>query len=179
MRRMSEALTDAPVLPLLICPDPKLRKQARAVTLADKEEVAKLLPAMFATMYKAPGIGLAAPQVGVLLRVVVVDISPEGEHNPLALLNPEIVGCSEDTAVQQEGCLSVPDQYADVVRPASVRVKYLDENWVKREIEASGLLSACLQHEIDHLNGVLFVDHLSTLKRNILLRKLAKAQKDK
>jgi peptide deformylase len=175
MRCMSEA----PILPLLICPDPKLRKQARAATPQDRDEVGALIPAMFATMYKAPGIGLAAPQVGVSLRVIVVDVAEGEERNPMALINPEIVGCSVEVAVQQEGCLSLPDQYADVARPAGVQVKYLDENWVPKEIAAEGLLSACLQHEIDHLNGVLFVDHLSALKRNILLRKLAKAQKDK
>jgi peptide deformylase len=133
---------------------------------------------MFATMYKAPGIGLAAPQVGRLLRVITVDVAPKDVPAPLALINPEIIAKSEETAVQQEGCLSIPDQYADVVRPARVKVRYLDENWVKQEIEAEGLLAACLQHEIDHLNGVLFVDYLTPLKRNILLRKLAKAQKD-
>jgi len=183
MRHMSEslpeALAQAPILPLLICPDPKLRKQARAVTPEERAAVAELIPAMFATMYKAPGIGLAAPQVGVLLRVIVVDVAEGEERNPIALINPEIVGCTADVAVQQEGCLSVPDQYADVARPAGVTVKYMDESWTTKEIAAEGLLSACLQHEIDHLNGVLFVDHLTSLKRNILLRKLAKAQKDK
>jgi peptide deformylase len=110
--------------------------------------------------------------------VITVDVAPKDVPAPLALINPEIIAKSEETAVQQEGCLSIPDQYADVVRPARVKVRYLDENWVKQEIEAEGLLAACLQHEIDHLNGVLFVDYLTPLKRNILLRKLAKAQKD-
>ncbi|WP_297491238.1 peptide deformylase [Acidocella sp.] len=175
---MSDLQTEAPLLPVLICPDPQLRKVARVVTEAHREEVAALVPAMFATMYKAPGIGLAAPQVGRLLRVVTIDVAPDGAAAPLALINPEIIGASAETVVQQEGCLSVPEQYADVTRPARVRVRYMDEQWVKREIEAEGLLAACVQHEIDHLNGVLFVDYLTALKRNILLRKLAKAQKE-
>ncbi|HUM08600.1 MAG TPA: peptide deformylase [Acidocella sp.] len=175
---MSETQIEAHLLPILICPDPKLRKVARPVTPDDAEEVRELIPDMFATMYKAPGIGLAAPQVGRLLRVITVDVAPKDVPAPLALINPEIIAKSEETAVQQEGCLSIPDQYADVVRPARVKVRYLDENWDRKEIEADGLLAACLQHEIDHLNGVLFVDYLTPLKRNILLRKLAKAQKD-
>ena len=175
---MSDAQTDAPLLPVLICPDPQLRRVARPVTEADRADVAALIPAMFATMYKAPGIGLAAPQVGRLLRVITIDIAPNEVPAPIALINPEIIGASEETVVQQEGCLSVPEQYADVTRPARVKIRYLDEHWVKRELEAEGLLAACVQHEIDHLNGVLFVDYLTSLKRNILLRKLAKAQKE-
>ena len=183
MRGMSDLQTtdlqnQAPLLPILICPDPQLRKMARAVTPADRAEVAELIPSMFATMYKAPGIGLAAPQVGRHLRVITIDIAPNDVPAPIALINPEIIGKSEEIAVQQEGCLSVPEQYADVTRPARVKVRYLDASWAKCEIEADGLLAACLQHEIDHLNGVLFVDYLTPLKRNILLRKLAKAQKE-
>lgn len=176
--RMSDLQIAAPLLPILICPDPLLRRMARAVTPGDAEEVRALIPSMFATMYKAPGIGLAAPQVGRLLRVITVDVAPDKEPAPLALINPEIIGASAETAVQEEGCLSIPEQYAEVTRPAQVRVRYQDEEGARREIEAEGLLAACLQHEIDHLNGVLFVDYLSALKRNILLRKLAKAQKD-
>jgi peptide deformylase len=178
MRLMSDTEIHAPLLPILVCPDPKLRRHARAVTEADREEVAALIPSMFETMYKAPGIGLAAPQVGKLLRVVTIDLAPEKTPQPIVLINPEIIGASEETAVQEEGCLSVPEQYAEVVRPARVKVRYLDEHWQKRELEAEGLMAACVQHEIDHLDGVLFVDHLSSLKRNILLRKLAKAQKE-
>ena len=176
MRGMSDVQIDAPLLPVLICPDPVLRKRARPVTEADRAIVDRLIPSMFATMYKAPGIGLAAPQVGRQLRVITIDIAPDEVPAPIAMINPEIIGASEETVVQQEGCLSVPEQYADVTRPARVKVRYLDENWVKRELEADGLLAACVQHEIDHLNGVLFVDYLTPLKRNILLRKLAKAQ---
>jgi peptide deformylase len=166
-------------MPILIVPDPLLRKTARAVTPADEADVAGLIPAMFATMYKAPGIGLAAPQVGKLLRVVVIDIAPDKVPAPIALINPEIIAASDEKATREEGCLSLPDQYADVTRPAWVKVKYQDEHGAKQEIEGDGLLAACLQHEIDHLNGVLFVDYLSALKRNILLRKLAKEQKER
>lgn len=169
----------ANTLPILIVPDPLLRKTARPVTPADNAEVQALIPAMFATMYAAPGIGLAAPQIGKLLRVVVIDIAPEKQPQPLVLINPEIVAASDEKATREEGCLSLPDQYAEVTRPAWVKVKYQDEHGNKKEIEGDGLLAACLQHEIDHLNGVLFVDYLSSLKRNILLRKLAKEQKER
>jgi peptide deformylase len=167
------------LLPILIVPDPVLRKTARAVTQADMPEVGALIPAMFAAMYKAPGIGLAAPQVGKLLRLVVMDLAPEKVPAPVVLINPEIVAASSEKATREEGCLSLPDQYADVTRPAWVQVKYRDEHGAEKKIEGDGLLAACLQHEIDHLNGVLFVDYLSSLKRNILLRKLAKDQKER
>ncbi|OYY02859.1 MAG: peptide deformylase [Acidocella sp. 35-58-6] len=167
------------LLPILIVPDPLLRKVCRAVMPDDMKRVKTLIPQMFATMYKAPGIGLAAPQVGALLRLVVIDLAPEKVANPIALINPEVIAKSEDKATREEGCLSLPDQYADVTRPAWVRVRYQDEEGHKHEIEGDGLLAACLQHEIDHLNGVLFVDYLSSLKRNMLLRKLAKEQKER
>ncbi|OYV48888.1 MAG: peptide deformylase [Acidocella sp. 20-58-15] len=167
------------LLPILIVPDPLLRKVCRAVMPDDMKRVKTLIPQMFATMYKAPGIGLAAPQVGALLRLVVIDLAPEKVPNPIALINPEVIAKSEDKATREEGCLSLPDQYADVTRPAWVRVRYQDEEGHKHEIEGDGLLAACLQHEIDHLNGVLFVDYLSSLKRNMLLRKLAKEQKER
>ena len=114
---------------------------------------------MFATMYNAPGIGLAAPQVSQGLRLVVIDLMPNEKKQPYALINPEIVAVSEELATREEGCLSLPGQYADITRPARVKVRYLDETGAKREIEGDGLLAACLQHEIDHLDGVLFVDH--------------------
>ena len=174
---MSDTEFDAPLLPILIYPDPVLRKVARPVTAADADTIRTLVPSMFATMYKAPGIGLAANQIGSLLRVMVVDVSPEDERDPLVLINPELVEKSVETTTQQEGCLSIPDQYGDVTRPARVKFRYQDLQGAKQEIEADGLLSACLQHELDHLNGVLFVDYLSALKRNMLLRKLAKALK--
>ncbi len=178
MRGMSETETSAPLLPILIYPNPVLRKTARPVTALDADDVRALVPSMFASMYKAPGIGLAANQIGSLLRVIVVDVAPKEQPAPIALINPEIIVKSGETATQEEGCLSIPDQYAEVTRPARVKVRYQDLNGMKKEIEAEGLLSACLQHEIDHLNGVLFVDYLSVLKRNMLLRKLAKAVRE-
>jgi peptide deformylase len=176
---MSATDTATRTLPILIVPDSTLRKTARAVTPADAEDLKTLIPAMFATMYKAPGIGLAAPQVGKLLRLVVIDLAPDKVPNPIVLINPEVVAKSDEKATREEGCLSLPDQYAEVTRPAWVKVKYHDEYSTKHEIKGDGLFAACLQHEIDHLNGVLFVDYLSPLKRNILLRKLAKDQKER
>jgi peptide deformylase len=135
---------------------------------------------LFDTMYLAPGIGLAAPQVGVLRRVCVADVSDrkKGEEpRRLALVNPEVVWRSSEGDTQEEGCLSLPNQFADVSRPRAVRVRYRDLEGVERELEADGLLARCLQHEIDHLDGVLFVDRLSTLKRDMILRKLQKARR--
>lgn len=168
---------DAP--PILIVPHPALKAKARKVGPADADAVRALVPRMFAAMYAAPGIGLAAPQVGVGLRVAVVDLMPDDKPAPMVLINPEVVGASEDVATREEGCLSLPGQYAEVTRPARVRVRYQDEAGATREVEAEGLLAACLQHELDHLDGVLFVDHLSALKRNMILRRLAKEMKQK
>ncbi len=164
-------------LPILMPPNPILRTKTRKVTPADLDQLQSLLPRMFATMYAAPGIGLAAPQIGVGLRFAVVDLMPDDTRAPFVLINPEIIRVSEDWTVREEGCLSLPGQYADVSRPARVAVRYQDLDGVMHETEAEGLLSACLQHEIDHLDGVLFVDHLSALKRNMLMRKLAKELK--
>ncbi len=166
-------------LPILITPHPALRTKTRPVGPADADTVRTLVPRMFATMYEAPGIGLAAPQVGVNLRLAVVDLAADEVRNPLVLINPAIVGVSDEMVTREEGCLSVPGQYADVTRPALVKVRYHDLEGVQREIEADGLLATCLQHEIDHLDGVLFVDHLTPLKRNMLLRRLAKELKQK
>ena len=166
-------------LQILLVPDPVLKARAKPVGTADMERVRALVPQMFATMYRAPGIGLAAPQVGVGLRFAVVDLMPDDKPAPLVLINPEIVARSEELATREEGCLSLPGQYADVTRPARCKVRYLDLTGARREIEADGLLNACLQHEIDHLDGVLFVDHLSILKRNIIMRRLAKEQRQK
>jgi peptide deformylase len=171
------AVTDGDLLPILIAPHPTLKAPARAVGPGDAELVRALLPRMFTTMYRAPGIGLAAPQVGTSLRVAVVDLQPEDKRHPIALINPLVVAVSDELATREEGCLSLPGHYADVTRPARVRVRYDDEAGAKQEIEAEDLLAACLQHEIDHLDGVLFVDHLSALKRNMILRKLAKEQR--
>jgi peptide deformylase len=167
------------MMPILLVPDPRLRAKARVVGPGDAAAVRDLAPRMLAAMYRAPGIGLAAPQVGVGLRLAVVDLQPEEKPAPVVLVNPEVVAASAETAVREEGCLSLPGQYADVERPARVKVRFQDLAGARREIEAEGLLAACLQHEIDHLDGVLFVDHLSALKRNMILRKLAKELKAK
>ncbi len=172
-------MTDAPLLPILYVPDARLRAKAKAVGAADQDKVRDLADRMLATMYAAPGIGLAAPQVGEMLRLVVIDLQKDEGRQPMVLVNPEIVAASAETATREEGCLSLPGQYADVTRPAIVKVRYLDLSGARREVEGEGLLSACLQHEIDHLDGVLFVDYLSALKRNMLLRKLAKDLKAK
>lgn len=164
-------------LPILVAPHPVLKRKAQPVAEVDAR-VAKLMDDMVETMYDANGIGLAAPQVGVLDRVIVVDVHEKGEQpNPIRLANPEIVWSSDEKAVCEEGCLSVPEQYAEVTRPERIRVRYLDERNQPQELEADGMLATCLQHEIDHLNGVLFVDYLSTLKRGILLKKVQKLQK--
>ena len=135
---------------------------------------------MVETMYHAIGIGLAAPQVGAAQRVIVVDVARDGEKpNPIRIANPEILWRSEEIALANEGCLSLPEHYADVERPAAIRLRYLDHENEIREIEAEGLLATCLQHEIDHLDGVLFVDHISTLKRGMILKKLAKAKRSR
>jgi peptide deformylase len=166
-------------LTILLVPEPILKARARPVAAADMEQVRALLPRMFATMYRAPGIGLAAPQVGVGLRFAVVDLMADDKPTPIVLINPEVVARSEEQATREEGCLSLPGQYADVTRPARVTVRYTDATGAKRQIDAEGLLAACLQHEIDHLDGVLFVDHLSALKRNMILRRLAKELRQK
>lgn len=165
---------DVPPIPILLVPDARLRLKARRVSEGDADAVRALVPRMFRSMYEAPGIGLAAPQVGQGLRLVVIDLQPNESPAPMVLVNPEVVAASTEEAIREEGCLSLPGQYAEVTRPARVKVRYQDETGAKREVEADGLLAACLQHEIDHLDGVLFVDHLSPLKRNMILRKLAK-----
>ena len=166
-------------LPILIAPHPALRTKTRRVRPEDLDLVRDLLPKLFATMYAAPGIGLAAPQVGVSLRLAVVDLQPGDKPAPMVLINPEVVAASEDQVTREEGCLSLPGQYADVNRPARVRVRHEDETGGRHEFEAEGLLAACVQHELDHLDGILFVDHLTPLRRNMLMRKLAKEQKAK
>ena len=171
-------MTDAETLPILYVPDPRLRAKAKPVAAGDPR-VPALAEKMLATMYKAPGIGLAAPQVGELLRLVVIDVRPDEKPEPMVLVNPEIVAASKEPATREEGCLSLPNQFADVTRPAVVKVRWTDLSGARRELEADGLLAACMQHEIDHLDGVLFVDHISALKRNMLLRKLAKELKTK
>src|SRR5581483_10669592 len=165
------------ILPIITAPDPRLKQIAKPVEKVDAE-VKKLMDDMLETMYVAPGIGLAAPQVGVLKRVIVLDLAREDEKpQPLKMANPEIVWVSEEDAVYNEGCLSLPEHYADVVRPTACHVRYLDDQNEIRMLEAEGLLATCVQHEIDHLEGILFVDHLTALKRNMILRKLLKAKK--
>jgi peptide deformylase len=162
---------------ILILPDKRLRQVSEPVKKIDAG-IRKLVEDMFETMYDAPGIGLAGIQVGAPKRVVTMDLAKKDEpKNPQVFINPEILWTSEEKAIHEEGCLSIPEFYGDVERPAQVRVKYLDLEGAPRELEASGLLATCLQHEIDHLNGVLFIDHLSKLKRDRVLKKFAKAAK--
>jgi len=167
------------LLPVITAPDPRLKIKAKPVAQVD-DEIRRLMDDMLETMYAAPGIGLAAPQVGVALRILVVDVAKKDETPaPLRIVNPEIVWASEETVACEEGCLSLPEHFADVERPERIRLRFLDHQNEIREIEADGLLAVCLQHEMDHLEGVLFVDHISSLKRSIILRKLQKAKKQK
>ena len=165
------------VLPIIIAPDPRLKKKAVRVETVDSD-TARLMKDMLDTMDLAPGIGLAAPQVGVLRRVIVVDITKgEGPRKPLCMANPEITWTSEEAITHEEGCLSLPDQYDEVTRPEKIRVQFLNEKNKIEEREADGLLATCIQHEMDHLDGTLFVDHISQLKRSMILRKLRKMKK--
>jgi peptide deformylase len=162
---------------IIILPDKSLRSVSKPV---DKigDEVRTLVADMFETMYEAPGIGLAAIQVGVPLRVVTMDLSKREEHaEPKVFINPEIVSSSEEKSIYEEGCLSIPDIHEDVERPARVKVKYLDLDGKPQEAEAEGLFATCIQHEIDHLNGVLFIDHISKLKRDRIVKKFTKSAK--
>jgi peptide deformylase len=164
---------------ILIAPDPRLKVKARPVDKVDVK-VRKLMDDMLETMYAAPGIGLAAPQLGEAVQVIVVDVARDGEpRQPLRMANPEVVWASDERVPAEEGCLSLPDQFAEVTRPAEVKVRYLDHENEIRELHAKGLLAVCVQHEMDHLKGVLFVDHISTLRRSMILRRLAKSQKQK
>jgi peptide deformylase len=172
-------MPDAPPLPILLVPDQRLRLRARPVAPADADTVRTLAPRMLASMYAAPGIGLAAPQVAAALRLVVIDLQKDKQPAPLVLVNPEIVAASAETVTREEGCLSLPGQYADVTRAAVVTARWQELDGTRRELTTDGLLAVCLQHEIDHLDGILFVDRISILKRNMLLRKLAKELKAK
>ncbi len=165
------------ILTILIAPDPRLKAKAKKVDVVDANTL-KLMDDMVETMHSAHGIGLAAPQVGISKRVIVVDISkPDEKSNPIRMANPEIIWSSEEDELREEGCLSLPDQYADVLRPKNVRVRYIDHENEIREIDTEGILSVCVQHEIDHLEGTLFVDYLSALRRKMIIRKLQKIQK--
>lgn len=165
-------------LTILEAPDPRLTTPAAPVERID-DTLRKLLDDMLETMYAAPGIGLAAPQVGLPLRAFVADVGDEEARQPLYLINPERIWHAETIVSAEEGCLSLPNMFGEVSRPAAVRFRYLDRNGDQREIEAEGLLARCLQHELDHLDGVLFTDHLSSLKRMMIMRKLAKAKRAK
>jgi peptide deformylase len=168
-----------PIKPLIILPDPVLRLVSKPVERVDAP-LLKLADDMLATMYDAPGIGLAAIQVAEPLRMLVIDLAKEGEPPaPQVFINPEVLESSDDRSVYEEGCLSIPDYYAEVERPAKVRVGYLDREGKHREVDADGLLATCLQHEIDHLNGVLFIDHISKLKRDMVVKKFKKLAKDR
>jgi peptide deformylase len=164
------------LLDILEMPDRRLTTVCAAVERID-HELLRLLDDMLETMYAAPGIGLAAPQVGVLRRAFVIDLGTDGERAPLFVINPELVIRSERMSVAEEGCLSLPKQFGEVARAQKVRLRYLDRAGEACEIEADGLLARCLQHELDHLDGILFVDHLSALKRTMILRRLAKAKR--
>lgn len=165
------------LLPIITAPDPRLEAVSTPVE-AVTDEVRRQLDDMLETMYAAPGIGLAAIQVGIAKRMLVIDVSREGEDKqPLYIVNPEFTWLSDEDKVYEEGCLSLPEQYAEVARPAEVKIEYLDYNGEKQELHADGLLAVCLQHEIDHLDGILFVDHISALKRNMILRKLLKQKR--
>lgn len=162
---------------IIIAPDPRLKKVCKPVDTID-EETATLMTDMLETMYAAPGVGLAAPQVGVHKRIIVVDPARGKETpNPHLIANPEIVWSSEETKVHEEGCLSLPLYYEDVTRPDRIRLQYLDENNKTCELEAEGFFSVVIQHEMDHLEGTLFVDHISSIKRSMILRKLKKSKK--
>jgi len=165
------------VRPILTAPDPRLKAVSTPVETVDAA-VKTLVADMVETMYAAEGIGLAAIQVGEAKRILVIDIDQkDGEKNPRAFINPVILSASDEMATYEEGCLSVPEIWDEVERPARVRLEYLDESGARQEIEADGLLATALQHEMDHLNGTLFIDHLSRLKRSMALKKLEKAKK--
>ncbi|MBA3896206.1 MAG: peptide deformylase [Sphingomonadaceae bacterium] len=170
------------IRPIIEAPDPRLRLISKPVDAID-DGIRALVADMFETMYEAPGIGLAAVQVGEPLRVLVIDLQePEEEdgepvRTPRVFINPEIVDPSDDTGIYNEGCLSVPDQYAEVERPAACRARWMDLEGVQHDERIEGMLATCLQHEMDHLEGVLFIDHLSRLKRDMILKRLAKLKK--
>jgi peptide deformylase len=170
------------ILPIIEAPDPRLKTVSTPVEAFD-EALQVLIDDMFETMYDAPGIGLAAIQVGVPKRLLVMDLQEKNEETgatirePRVFINPEILKTSEEMSVYNEGCLSVPDQYADVERPKTVRARWLDRDGKRHEQELDEMLATCLQHEMDHLEGILFIDHLSKLKRDMVLRKLQKARR--
>ena len=165
------------LLPIITAPDPRLKLVASRVDAVD-DGVRRLMDDMLETMYEAPGVGLAAPQVGVSKRVIVADVARSGEApQPMLMANPEIIEASQERVVFEEGCLSLPEHFADVKRHERIRIRYLDRENEIREQDVEGFLATCVQHEIDHLDGVLFVDHISGLKRGMIMRKLTKLKK--
>ena len=163
---------------IVIEPDPILRDKSEIIEKVD-DELRTLLDDMLETMYAAPGIGLAAVQIGILKRLIVIDISKDKEKkNPLFLINPKIISRSKKTSVYEEGCLSLPGYFAEIERPAECRIKFVDYNGKEKELSADGLLATCIQHEVDHLNGVLFIDYLSKLKKDMIVKKLIKHKKE-
>ena len=163
---------------IIIEPDPILRKKSQPLEKVD-DQLKNLMDDMLETMYDAPGIGLAAVQIGVLKRIVVIDVSKENEKkNPFFFINPIIKSRSKKTSVYEEGCLSLPGHFAEVERPAECEIDYIDYNGNKKNLKASGILATCVQHEIDHLNGILFIDYLSKLKKDMIIKKLIKQKKE-
>lgn len=168
------------IRPILIHPDPRLKKVCDPVT-AISSELGKLAEDMLETMYEAPGIGLAAPQIGVTKRLIVMDCVKEGAGapRPMVMFNPEVTWSSEDLSTYEEGCLSIPDQYAEVKRPAIVRVRWIGLDGAEQEEQFEGLWATCVQHEIDHLNGKLFIDYLGLMKRQMITRKMEKLKRER
>lgn len=172
--------------PILTLPDPRLRKTAEPVETVD-DETRALIDEMLITMYAAPGIGLAAPQIGVLKRIFVMDCAsrdaaegePEPAPDPIACINPEIIWCSDEKHVEREGCLSIPDQYEDVERPARIKIRFLNREGAVQEMEWDGIRAVCAQHELDHLNGKLFIDYLSSMKRTLINQKMKKLKRER
>ena len=163
---------------IIIEPDTILRKKSEPLQQVNNE-TRKLLDDMLKTMYAAPGIGLAAVQIGILKRIIVIDVSKKEEKkNPIFLINPEITYKSKETSIYEEGCLSLPGHFAEIERPAKCKINYIDYHGKKAELEAEGLMSTCVQHEIDHLNGILFIDYLSKLKKDMIIKKLKKQKKE-
>ena len=163
---------------IVIEPDPILREKSTPLEKVD-DKIRELLDDMLETMYAAPGIGLAAVQIGILKRIIVIDISKNKEKKtPLFLINPEIISKSKKTSVYEEGCLSLPGHFAEIERPAECQVKFIDYDGKEKELVADGLLATCIQHEVDHLNGVLFIDYLSKLKKDMIIKKLIKQKKE-
>ena len=163
---------------IVIEPDPILRKKSQAIEEAN-DDLRKLLDDMLETMYEAPGIGLAAVQIGILKRIIVIDISKDKEKkDPLFLINPEITFKSKNTSVYEEGCLSLPGHFAEIERPAECHLNYIDYYGKQKSLQAKGILATCIQHEVDHLDGVLFIDYLSKLKKDMIIKKLKKHKKE-